>query len=138
MQLLYIIKVIRDMNLTNALRGNAVFTAACAFACLALTGPVTSHAAIPDRLWTIGLGVMLALYVPILLFAAARPVAWLVRTIIVLDWGYVAIATGFFLTHFSSADGAGNALMILSTALVALFAWLQMRGLAAMQQEVTR
>jgi len=124
------------VNLTSALRANAAFTAVCALTCLVLTGPVTSYTAIPDRLWTVGLGLMLALYVPILLFAAARPMVWLVRTIITLDWSYVVIATAFFLIHFDRADGPGIALMIVSISLVALFAWLQMRGLAAMQQKV--
>lgn len=123
------------MNLTSALRGNAAFTAGCAAACLALTGPISSHAAIPDPNWTVGLGAMLALYVPILLFAAARPIRWLVKTIIALDWTYVAIATAFFLTHADRADGPGLALIVVSTALVALFAWLQMRGLRAIRQK---
>lgn len=123
------------MNLTSALRGNAAFTAVCAVACLALTGPISSHAAIPDPNWTIGLGSMLALYVLILLFAAARPIRWLVKTIIALDWSYVAIATAFFLTHADRVDGPGMALIIVSTALVALFAWLQMRGLGTIRQE---
>lgn len=125
------------MKLVSALRGNAAFTAACALLCLALADGVTRHAAIPGPLWTLGLGVMLALYVPVLLFAAARPMVWLVRTIILLDWGYVFIATSFSLTHFDQADSAGNALMIVSTALIALFACLQMRGLAAQRQRGT-
>lgn len=123
------------MNLTSALRGNAAFTADCAAACLALTGPISSHAAIPDPNWTVGLGAMLALFVPILLFAAARPIRWLVKTIIALDWTYVAIATAFLLTHADRADGPGLALIVVSTALVALFAWLQMRGLGTIRQK---
>lgn len=70
-----------------------------------------------------------------LLFAASRPMLWLVKTIIVLDWGFVAIASIFLATHWAKVDATGIALISVPTALVGLFAWLQMRGLAVMQEE---
>ena len=123
------------MILSTALKGNAAFTAPCAAICLGATDWVTVHSGLPSRIWVIGLGVMLASYVPILLIAAARQAFWLVKTIIALDWGFVAIAAVFLATHWAKADAAGTALVIVPTLLVALFAWLQMRGLGAMQRE---
>ena len=78
---------------------------------------------------------MLASYVPLLLLAAARPQLWLVKTIISLDWAYVAIATFFLVTHWTAADAIGIMVILVSTSVVALFAWLQMRGLALRQKE---
>lgn len=123
------------MNLSTALRGNAAFTALCAAICLGAADWVAAHICLPSRIWVIGLGIMLASYVPILLIAAARPMVWLAKTIIALDWGFVAIAMVFLATHWTKADAAGTALVIVPTLLVALFAWLQMRGLGAMQRE---
>jgi hypothetical protein len=74
---------------------------------------------------------MLASYVPILLVAAARPVPWLVKAIIVADWGYVAIALLHLICHLGQIKGAGMAIIVISTWLVAVFAVLQMRGLTA-------
>lgn len=123
------------MILSTALRGNAVFTALCAAICLGAADWVAAHIGLPSRIWVIGLGIMLASYVPILLIAAARSAVWLAKTIIALDWGFVAIAAVFLATHWTKADAAGTALVIVPTLLVALFAWLQMRGLGAMQRE---
>jgi hypothetical protein len=123
------------MDLPTALRANAAFTGTCGAACLTATAFVTAHAAVPDRLWTLGLGAMLLAYVPMLLFAAARPDAWLVRTIIALDWGYVAIATAFFVRRWQQMDGLGLALVVSTTLLVALFAIIQQRGLTAVSRE---
>lgn len=133
--MLYNFKVIRAMTLSTALRVNAAFTAFCALACLAGSYWIVPHTALPGTIWALALGAMLASYVPILLIAAKRPMVWLVKTIIVLDWGYVAIAAVFLLTHLGKADGLGLALIIGSTSLVALFALLQMRGLSALQRE---
>ncbi|MDZ4315226.1 MAG: hypothetical protein U0989_10750 [Azonexus sp.] len=120
------------MKLSTALRGNAAFTAICAGICIAAPDWVTVHSALPGRIWALGLGAMLALFVPMLLFASTRPSAWLVKTIIALDWAYVMIATAFLLTHLDEADAIGIALMIVTIAVVSVFARLQMRGLAAM------
>ncbi len=123
------------MILSTALRGNAAFTAICAGICLVAPDWVALHSGLPGRLWAMGLGGMLALFVPMLVFASTRPLAWLVKTIIALDWGYVAIATAFLLTHLGEADAIGLVLIIVSIAVVAVFARLQMRGLAAMRGE---
>ena len=123
------------MILSSALRVNAAFTALCAAICLGAAEWVAAHIGLPSRIWAIGLGIMLTSYVPILLIAAARPAIWLVKIIIALDWGFVAIATLFLATHWAKADAAGTALVVVPTLLVALFAWLQMRGLGAIQRE---
>ncbi len=122
------------MTLSTALRGNAVFTAICAVICLGAADWVTVHSGLPAPIWAIGLGVMLASYVPILLIAAARPTVWLIKTIIALDLGFVAIASIFLATHWTKADATGIALVIVPSVLVALFAWLQLRGFEAMQR----
>ena len=123
------------MILSTALRINATFTALCAAICLGAAEWLSAHIGLPSHIWVIGLGIMLASYVPILLIAAARPAIWLVKTIIALDWGFVAIAAVFLATHWAKVDAAGTALVVVATLLVALFAWLQMRGLGAMQRE---
>ena len=123
------------MTLSTALRAHTVFTAICAVICLGAADWVTVHSGLPGRIWAIGLGVMLAFYVPILLIAAARPSIWLVKTIIALDLGFVVIVSIFLATHWTKADAKGIALMIVPLSLVALFAWLQLRGLEAMQRE---
>jgi len=96
---------------------------------------VAAHTALPSGIWATSLGLMLASYVPFLVFVALRPVTWLVRTIIALDWGYVCIATAYLITHWQQADATGLGLISLSTSLVALFAWLQMLGLAATRRD---
>lgn len=126
------------MDLPAAFRANAAFTGACGTACFTATNFVTAHAAVPDRLWTLGLGAMLLAYVPMLLFAAARPEAWLVKTIIALDWGYVSITTGFFILHWQQMDSLGLALVVSTTLLVALFAGLQQKGHAILTREAER
>lgn len=123
------------MILSTALKANAAFTATCAGICLVAADSVAAHTALPDSLWASGLGAMLAAYVPMLLFAASRPMLWLVKTIFALDWGFVAIASIFLATRWRQADAVGIALIVVSTTLVGLFAWLQMRGLAEMQRE---
>ncbi|MFA7263417.1 MAG: hypothetical protein WC068_10370 [Caulobacter sp.] len=117
------------MGLKQALLLNAALTATCAAICLAGAKMVISHTAIP-QLWTIGLGLMLMSYVPMLLFAAFRPLAWLARTIILLDWGFVAIASLYSLANMTVIDALGWFLIGVPTGLVALFALLQQRGLA--------
>ncbi len=124
------LKGIGQMNLSQSLRYNAVFTALCGFACVIAPSTIAAHTALPDRLWVIGIGIMLLLYVPILLFAAARPMVWLVRTIIILDWSYVLIATTFFVFRWREMDMTGTLLVLISTILVATFAYLQQKGLA--------
>lgn len=89
---------------------------------------VVSHTSIPHP-WTIGLGLMLLSYVPVLLFAASRPLAWLARTIILLDWGFVAVAILYSLSNATVIDGTGWLLIGVPTSLVALFAVLQQHGL---------
>lgn len=117
------------MGLMRALLLNAALTATCAAICLASAKMVVSHTAIPQP-WTIGLGLMLMSYVPMLLFAAFRSFAWLTRTIILLDWGFVAIATLYSLANMTVIDALGWFLIGAPTGLVALFALLQQRGLA--------
>ena len=78
---------------------------------------------------------MLLGFVPMLLFAAARPSVWLVRTIILLDWGYIAVALIYFMFHWQQVDSIGAALILLPPAFVALFAFLQQFGLAALPKE---
>jgi hypothetical protein len=132
--LLYIIKVIRAMYLSKALKGNAALTAFCAAVCLFAADWVAGHVALPGPIWALALGAMLASYVPVLLIAAARPLAWLVKTIVVLDWGFVAIASVYLVTYWGEVAGPGIALIIVPTVAVALFALLQSRGLDAVQQ----
>ena len=123
------------MNLRKALIGNAIFTSICGLSCLLTADLIIAHIGVPDRIWIIGLGILLLSYVPMLLAAAARPLIWLVRTIIVLDWGYVAIASVFLLSNWKQIDSIGFAMIMLSSALVALFALLQQTGLSHMIQE---
>ncbi len=122
------------MNLINILRGNAVFTALCAATCLAGADWLVERTALPNPFWAIGLGVMLASFVPMLLLAAAWPKIWLVKAIIALDWAYVIIATLFFSIYWSAADAIGLGLILVSTSLVAMFALLQIRGLSEMKR----
>lgn len=123
------------MNLSTGLRANAAFTMICATTCLAATDWVTAHTALPGRPWTIALGIMLATYVPILLFAAARQMDWLVKTIIALDWGFVAIAAIFLAMSWSKVDATGAALIAVPALSVALFALLQAQGWTQSQRE---
>ena len=118
------------MNLPAALRANALFTLISSLVCLLAGGMILRHTGVPAQIWITGLGLMLLSYVPILLFAAARPYDWLVGTIIWLDWSYVAIASFWLMSSWQRADAAGIALEVVSTAVVALFAVLQQRGLA--------
>ena len=118
------------MPLSPTLRINAVFTGACGLVCLFTPDFVTLRAGVPDRIWVLALGIVLLAYVPILLFAAWQPMAWLVKAIIALDWAYVLIAATFLASHWAQADGVGVMLVAGSTAFVALFAALQQRGLS--------
>lgn len=118
------------MNLSTILRTNAIFTGICGLVCVFATSFVAIHAGVPELLWIQVLGFLLLAYVPTLLFAAWRPMRWLVITIIILDWGYVFIAVVFFLNHWTLADELGAIMVIGSTALVALFAVLQQRALS--------
>ena len=115
-------------ELRQALLMNAALTATCAMICLVGAATVVSHTSIPHP-WTIGLGLMLLSYVPMLLFAALRPAAWLVRTIILLDWGFVAVATLYSVLNATVIDATGWLLIGVPTSLVALFALLQQHGL---------
>jgi predicted membrane channel-forming protein YqfA (hemolysin III family) len=124
------------MNLITALCVNAAFTALCSAICLGSTDLVAAHISAPDRLWILALGAMLLTYVPILLFAAAQPRPWLVKTIIVLDWAFVAISTIYIILQWEKMAGLGLALFILVALLVAMFAIFQRRGLAAAAREV--
>lgn len=118
------------MTLSHTLRANAIFTGICAIACLGWAQAIAQHSALPSDIWVLALGAMLTGYVPILLFAAARPLTWLVKAIIAADWAYVAIASVVLFTRLGQADAAGVAMMAISSGLVALFAILQMRSLA--------
>ncbi|MEQ1539262.1 MAG: hypothetical protein ABL928_10060 [Sphingorhabdus sp.] len=122
------------MTLRSALHANAIFTGVCGLVCLLSADFVAAHTAMPDRLWIIGLGVMLLSFVPMLLFASWRPMEWLVRLIILLDWGYVATALAYFLFNLGEVDSIGALLIILTAALVVLFAILQQRSCAAARQ----
>ena len=115
-------------KLEQALLLNAALTAACATICLVGAAMVVSHTSIPHP-WTIGLGLMLLSYVPMLLFAALRPLAWLARKIILLDWGFVAVAILYSLLNATVIDATGWLLIGVPTSLVALFAVLQQHGL---------
>lgn len=117
------------MPLSTALRLNAVFTGVCGLVCLLVTDFVTLRTGVSDRFWVLVLGFMLLAYVPTLLFAAWQPRAWLVKSIIALDWTYVIVAAIFFMTHWTQADGLGVTMIAGSTALVALFAVFAQRGL---------
>ncbi len=119
------------MDLKGALRLNAVFTGSCAVVCLGATAFVARHTGIPPIPWVAGLGLMLLSYVPVLLFAASRPFAWLVQTIILLDWGFVATATLYCIFAAPMIDSIGWALIGVPTCLVALFALLQQRCMAS-------
>jgi hypothetical protein len=123
------------MKLSSTLRANAVFSASCALICLFAADFVIAYTLVPSRFWIIGLGIMLLSFVPMLLLAAARPSAWLVRTIIILDWGYVAIALIYYLLNWRQVDSIGAALILLPSAFVALFALLQQSGLAAIPEQ---
>ena len=133
--LLYIIKVIRYMNLLTSLRANALFTLTCSLACFLAGGMIIRHTGIPTQIWITGLGLMLLSYAPMLLFAASRPYDWLVRIIILLDWGFVVIATIWLVCSLERADIVGIVLETVSIALVAVFAILQQRGLARQIRE---
>jgi len=123
------------MNLPAALRTNALFTLTCSLVCLLAGEILLRHTGIPSQIWITGLGLMLLSYVPMLLFAASHPDDWLVRTIILLDWGFVVIATIWLLFSWQRADAVGIALETGSTAIVALFAVLQQHGLARQIRE---
>jgi len=116
------------LELKHALLLNAGLTASCAVTCLTATDIVVNHTAIP-RLWVLGLGLMLLTYVPMLLFTASSPFAWLVRTTILLDWGFVAVAILYSVLSTTMIDPIGWLLVGTPTVLVALFAILQQRGL---------
>lgn len=117
------------MDLKRSLLLNAALTATCTAICLALADRVAYHTGIP-RLWVLALGFMLLSYVPMLLFTALRPITWLARTIILLDWGFVAVAGLYVLLNGTGIDPVGWGLIGGPTGLVALFALLQQRGLA--------
>ncbi|MEP1421658.1 MAG: hypothetical protein ABJ205_06680 [Erythrobacter sp.] len=57
------------------------------------------------------------------------------RTIIVLDWCYVAIALTYFLLHWREVDNLGAAMIAVPPAFVALFALLQQSGLTDISNE---
>lgn len=118
------------MNLATSFRVNAFFTLMCGLICLLAGGVVLRHTGIPAQIWISGLGLMLLSYVPVLLFAALHPHDWLVRTIILLDWGFVIIASIWLVFSWQRSDAVGIALATVPTALVALFAILQQRGLS--------
>lgn len=115
------------MMLSTILRVNAVFTGACGLICLLATTFVVAHCAIPERLWVVILGSMLLAYVPTLLLAAWWPKRWLIKTIIVLDWGYVGLAAIFYITHWSKVSSVGALMVIGSAFMVAVFAALQQK-----------
>lgn len=118
------------MSLSASLFANALFSLVCSLICLLAGGFVQHHTGIPSQIWISGLGLMLLAYVPILLFAALHPHDWLVRTIILLDWGFVIIASIWLVFSWQSADAWGIALAIIPTTLVGLLAILQQRGLS--------
>lgn len=119
------------MRLSSALLGNAAFTAVCAGISIGGAVWLSAQTPLPDHIWSIGLGCLLASYVPVLVFAARWPAGWLVKTIIALDWTYVAIASGFLIAQWSHFQPSGIALTLGSTAGVALFAVIQMRAYSA-------
>lgn len=123
------------MNLISALRSNAAFTGACALICLLASGYVARHTAVPDVLWIIALGVMLLAFVPMLLFAAARPIGLLVRLIIALDWGYVAIAIIYLGFNWQKADALGAGMIAFTALVVSVFAIVQKQQHAAMLKQ---
>ena len=123
------------MNLPTALRANAVFTLICSLICLFAGGMLLRNTGAPAQIWITGLGLMLLSTVPLLLFAASHPHAWLVRLIIWLDWGYVLTAAIWLALSWPRAAGLGIALEAGSAGFVALFALVQQRGLARLIAE---
>ena len=125
------------MKLSSTLRLNAGFTASCALICLIASDFIAAQTVIPARFWIIGLGIMLMAFVPMLLLAAVRPAPWLVRTIVILDWGYIVIALAYYALNWRQIDDIGVALIIAPSAIVALFALLQQSRLAALAKEAS-
>jgi hypothetical protein len=117
------------MKLQHALLLNAAITASCAAISLLSPSMVSDHVAV-GHYWVVGLGWVLLLYVPILLFVAARPVTWMIRAIILLDWAFVAFMGLYALWRASGIDPLGWVLIGVPTGLVALVALLQDRGLS--------
>lgn len=102
--------------------------------CLLAAGWLQRHIPLSPS-WLLAIGGMLIAYVPMLLWAAVRPLRWLATTIVLLDWGYVAIAVGFVLIRSNGHDAMGLAIALGTSAVVALFAVFQQRELS-MQQEM--
>ena len=117
------------MKLQHALLLNAAITASCAAVSLVSPAIVSDHVA-AGQYWVVGLGLVLLLYVPILLFVAARPVTWMARGIILLDWAFVALVALYALWRANGIDPLGWVLIAVPTGLVALVAILQDRGLS--------
>jgi len=92
--------------------------------CLLAVGWLQRHMPLSPS-WLLAIGGMLIAYVPMLLWAAARPSPWLVRTIVLLDWGYVVIAVAFVLIRSPGFDPVGLAIAWGTAAVVALFAFVQ-------------
>jgi hypothetical protein len=115
------------MMLSIILHVNAAFTGACGLICLLATTFVVTHCGILERFWVVVLGSMLLAYVPTLLLAAWRPTRWLIKTIIVLDWGYVGLAAIFCIIHWSKVSSVGAFMVIGSAFMVAVFAALQQK-----------
>jgi hypothetical protein len=126
------------MPLSNALRLNAIFTFACAIICLIFPLPVSAMIAMQNSVWIIGLGIMLAAYVPILLYAASRQLRWLVTTIIVLDWGFVLMALAYYAFRNEKIDLPGMAVIMVPAAVVALFALIQMSAISSLKKDAAR
>jgi hypothetical protein len=117
------------VSLSALLRLNAMFTLVCGLGSLLAGKVLVHHTGLPSLIWTGVLGMALLSYVPLLLFAAAWPVSWLVWTIIGLDWAYVALVTGWLMLHWQGADLTGIALVAGTTLAVAAFAILQTSAL---------
>lgn len=92
--------------------------------CLLAAGWLQRHIPLSPG-WLLAIGGMLIAYVPMLFWAAARPSPWLVRTIVLLDWGYVAIAVAFVLIRSTEFDAVGLAIAWGTSSVVALFAFVQ-------------
>lgn len=101
--------------------------------CLLAAGWLLRHIPLAPS-WLLALGGMLIAFVPMLLWAAASPVRWLVKIIVLLDWGYVAIAVAFVLFRANGFDATGLAIALGTSAVVAFFAIRQQRELSLQKQ----
>ena len=108
---------------------NSGFTAICSMSCLLASNIIAHHTALPDPKWVMILGGLLLSFVPMLLFGAWKPYKWLIRLIILLDWGYVLLVVAFLIVLGPKSDFVGLTLAIVTALFVGMFATLQQKAL---------